>query len=212
MTTATSGAKSQEFVDKHTYDVTGADDGNVTATTLNSAMQQACGANKKAFSMAFMHSAVATNLENLNLIKHLTYTDKDGMTRDLDLYTWNGRLVVVDDALPAVDGDAGTTYTTYVLGVGAISFEDIGAKVPYEMSRDPKTNGGEDTLYSRQRKVFAPKGISYEKKVQASLSPTDAELKNGVNWTLVHSGEAEEGNRSYINHKAIPIARIISKG
>lgn len=212
MTTATSGAKSQEFVDKHTYDVTGADEGNVTATTLNSAMQQACGANKKAFSMAFMHSAVATNLENLNLIKHLTYTDKDGMTRDLDLYTWNGRLVVVDDALPAVDGDDGTTYTTYVLGAGAISFEDIGAKVPYEMSRDPKTNGGEDTLYSRQRKVFAPKGISYEKKAQASLSPTDAELKNGANWTLVHSGEAEEGNRSYINHKAIPIARIISKG
>lgn len=212
MTTATSGAKSQEFVDKHTYDVTGADEGNVTATTLNSAMQQACGANKKAFSMAFMHSAVATNLENLNLIKHLTYTDKDGMTRDLDLYTWNGRLVVVDDALPAVDGDGDTTYTTYVLGAGAISFEDIGAKVPYEMSRDPKTNGGEDTLYSRQRKVFAPKGISYEKKAQASLSPTDAELKNGANWTLVHSGEAEEGNRSYINHKAIPIARIISKG
>lgn len=212
MTTATSGAKSQEFVDKHTYDVTGADTGTVTATTLNSAMQQACGANKKAFSMAFMHSAVATNLENLNLIKHLTYTDKDGMTRDLDLYTWNGRLVVVDDALPAVDGDGGTTYTTYVLGAGAISFEDIGAKVPYEMYRDPKTNGGEDTLYSRQRKVFAPKGISYEKKAQASLSPTDAELKNGANWTLVHSGEAEEGNRSYINHKAIPIARIISKG
>lgn len=212
MTTATSGAKSQEFVDKHTYDVTRADTGVVTATTLNSAMQQACGANKKAFSMAFMHSAVATNLENLNLIKHLTYTDKDGMTRDLDLYTWNGRLVVVDDALPAVDGDGSTTYTTYVLGAGAISFEDIGAKVPYEMSRDPKTNGGEDTLYSRQRKVFAPKGISYEKKVQASLSPTDAELKNGANWTLVHSGEAEEGNRSYINHKAIPIARIISKG
>lgn len=213
MTSATSGAKSQEFVDAHTYNITGADDGVMTPTTLNSAMQQACGANKKAFSMTFMHSAVATNLENLNLIKHLTYTDKDGMTRDLDMYTWNGRLVVVDDALPAVVGEDGaTTYTTYVLGDGAISFEDIGAKVPYEMSRDPKTNGGEDTLYSRQRKVFAPKGISYEKADQASLSPTDAELKNGANWALVHSGEAEEANRSYINHKAIPIARIISKG
>lgn len=212
MTTATSGEKSQEFVDKHTYDITGADEGLMTATTLNSAMQQACGANKKAFSMAFMHSAVSTNLENLNLLKHLTYTDKDGMTRDLDLYTWNGRLVVVDDALPAVTSEDGTTYTTYILGNGAISFEDIGAKVPYEMARDAKTNGGEDTLYSRQRKVFAPKGISYEKKAQASASPTDAELKNGANWTLVHSGEAETGARSYINHKAIPIARIISKG
>ncbi len=213
MTTDTSGAKSQEFVDQHTYDITAADDGIMTSTTLNSAMQQACGANKKAFSMAFMHSTVSTNLENLNLIKHLTYTDKDGMTRDLELYTWNGRLVVVDDALPAVAGEDGSyTYTTYVLGNGAISFEDIGVKVPYEMDRDPKLNGGEDTLYTRQRKVFAPKGLSYEKKVQASNSPTDAELKNGSNWVLVHSGETEEAQRSYINHKAIPIARIISKG
>lgn len=212
MTTATSGAKSQEFVDLHTYDVTEADDGVMTATTLNSAMQQACGANKKAFSMVFMHSAVATNLENLNLIKHLVYTDKDGLTRDLDMYTWNGRLVIVDDALPVVDNAGETNYTTYVLGDGAISFEDIGAKVPYEMARDPKTNGGEDTLYSRQRKVFAPKGISYEKKSQTSLSPTDTELKAGANWTLVHSGEATDSARSYINHKAIPIARIISKG
>ena len=80
---------------------------------------------------------------------------------------------------------------TYVLGEGAISYEDIGAKVPYEMSRDPKTDGGVDTLYTRQRKVFAPYGISYEKKSQTTLSPTKAELENGTNWVLVHSGEEE---------------------
>lgn len=213
MTTETSGEKSQEFVDKHTYDVTEADDGKITATTLNSAMQQACGDNKKAFSLVFMHSMVATNLENLNLIKHLTYTDKDGITREIDLYSWNGRLVAVDDALPVITTDGGEEiYTTYVLGNGAFDFEDIGVKVPYEMARDPKTNGGEDTLYIRQRKVMAPKGISYEKNVQATNSPTNAELKNGSNWCLVHSGEEDEGSRSYLNHKAIPIARILSKG
>ena len=80
------------------------------------------------------------------------------------------------------------------------------------MNRDPKTNGGEDTLYTRQRKVFAPYGISYEKASQTSLSPTDTELKNGANWALVHSGEATASQRSYINHKAIPIARIFSRG
>lgn len=206
-------AKGKEFVDNHTYDVTGADDGCVTVTTLNSAMQQACGANKKKFSLVFMHSTIATNLENLNLIKHLTYTDKDGVTRDIELYTWNGRLVVVDDDLPAATGEDGSTvYTTYVLGDGAISFEDIGVKMPYEMARDPKTNGGVDTLYTRQRKAIVPFGISYEKKSQATLSPTDAELKTGDNWALVNSGETTEAERSYINHKAIPIARILSKG
>ena len=208
----TGDEKSKEFVDAHTYDVTEADDGHVAASTLNSAMQAACGANKKKFTMVFMHSAVATNLENLNLVKRLQYTDKDGLTRDIELYTWNGRLVVVDDGLPVTGELEDTKYTTYVLGDGAIAFEDIGAKVPYEMARDPKTAGGEDTLYSRQRKVFAPFGISYEKASQVSASPTDEELKNGSNWVLVHSGESQPEDRSYINHKAIPIARIISKG
>ena len=82
----------------------------------------------------------------------------------------------------------------------------------YEMARDPKTDGGVDTLYTRQRKVFSPFGISYEKTSQTTLSPTDAELANGANWCLVHSGESDEGDRSYIAHKAIPIARILSRG
>ena len=105
-----------------------------------------------------------------------------------------------------------TVYTSYVLGEGTINYEDIGAKVPYEMARDPKTNGGQDTLYTRQRKVFAPFGLSYEKAKQASLSPTDDELADGTNWDLVHSGEATEAERSYVNDKVIAIARIKSKG
>ncbi len=233
---AMTGAKNQEFVEKHTYDVTAQGEGKITATTLNSAANQACGANKKKFSLVFMHSDVATNLENLNLVAHLKYTDSEGVQRDLELYTWNGKLVVIDDDMPVEEvaaepetpavgkeGEAGytpavpatpayTKYTTYIMGAGAFTFEDIGAKVPVEMDRDPAKNGGEDTLYVRQRKVFAPYGISYEKKSQASLSPTDAELKMGQNWALVHSGETQENKRTYINHKAIPLARIISRG
>lgn len=248
------GTKNAEFVEKHTYTVSG----NLEPSTLNTATAKACGDHKKKFSMIFLHSVPATNLENFNLLSALKYTDKDGITRDLSLYTWNGKLVIVDDGMPTEEGylDAvadtpgavkvvansatpaaneiklsaatpylgdktlaagdyvvqGTQYTSYVLGEGSINFEDLGAKVPYEMSRDPKTNGGQDTLYTRQRKVIAPKGISYEKTDQVSLSPTDAELSNGANWALVHSGEASEGSRSYINHKVIPIARIKSRG
>lgn len=251
---AMTGAKNLEFVNNHTFTV----DGPMAAPTLNSATNKACGANKKKFTLVFLHSDVSTNLENLNLIERLKYTDKDGIQRDLELGTWNGKLVVVDDDMPTAEGYfpakstdegalkvvansatpgdgeikanavkpyfgtgtpatdsyvvAGTQYTTYVLGTGSISYEDIGAKVPYEMSRDPKTNGGEDTLYMRQRKIFSPYGISYEKVNQATLSPTEAELADGANWTLVHSGEGTEADRSYINHKAIPIARILSRG
>lgn len=136
-----------------------------------------------------------------------------------------GKQIKLEDVTPAASGytevkegdfvvfvDTFTEYTTYVLGNGSIAYEDLGVKVPYEMNRNPSKNGGQDTLYTRQRKVFSPFGISYEKKSQATLSPTDEELAKGENWTLVHSGEKTETNRSYINHKAIPIARIISRG
>lgn len=247
------GDKNLEFVNKHTTEVKG----NIQATTLNTATNKACGANKKKFALVFMHSDVATNIENLNLLEHLKYTDKDGITRELDLGTWNGKLVVIDDDMPIKDVEAtyaktadkaivvgktyytksGTKYTavsnpvegsigdyyevsdeahteyiTYILGIGAIDFEDVGVKVPYEMDRNASKNGGQDTLYIRQRKVFAPFGISYEKKSQVSLSPTDKELEDGSNWDLVNPGETSEKDRSYINHKAIPIARIISRG
>ena len=77
------------------------------------------------------------------------------------------------------------------------------------MSRDPKTNGGQDTLYNRQRKCFSPYGISFTKAHMSTLSPTDAELSDGANWELVNTGGA---NKKYINLKAIPIARILSLG
>ena len=86
------GTKNLEFVNNHTYDVTEKVDGKMSATTLNSATNKACGANKKKFSLVFMHSDVATNLENLNLVAHLKYTDPQGVQRELDLYTWNGKL------------------------------------------------------------------------------------------------------------------------
>lgn len=223
---AMTGTKNLEFVNKHTFDITEKDgndsQGNplnaVGPATLNTAMQQACGQNKGKFAIVIMHSVVATNLENLKLFKYMQYTDADGISRDLAIGTWNGRVVLIDDSMPVeevpADGDtpAYTKYTTYALGEGAFSFENIGAKVPYEMARDPKTNGGQDTLYSRQRKVFAPKFISYEKKSQTTLSPTNEELSNGVNWTLVHDGNDVGANRKYVDHKAIPIARIISRG
>ena len=44
-----------------------------------------------------------------------------------------------------------------------------------------------------------------------SLSPTNEELANGENWTLVNNGGTGAGLK-VIDHKAIPIARIISRG
>jgi hypothetical protein len=117
----------------------------------------------------------------------------------------SGKTAVATTTAPVVN----TTYTTFVLGDGSIEYTNCGAKVPAEMSRDPKTNGGQDTLYNRQRKCFSPYGISFTKANMATLSPTDAELSDGANWELVNTGGT---NKKYINLKAIPIARILSLG
>ena len=213
-----------EFVEKHTSDITAVQNsegvtGYMDATSLNSAMQKACGDHKQKFSLCIMHSAVATHLENLKVLVYMKYNDANGIERDLNIGTLNGRMVLVDDNMPVEEVKVGTTvtghkYTTYVFGQGSIEYTNGGAKVPYEMARDAKTNGGQDTLYSRQRKCFSPYGISFTKQSMSSLSPTNAELETGANWELVN-GMKPDGTSSskiYIAHKAIPIARVISLG
>ena len=240
------------FVAAHTTET----EENIGATTMNSALQKASGDKKKIYKIAFMHSLPATNLENLNLLDYIKYTDSQGIQKDLTIATYNGKLVVVDDEMPVLNGYdaaesttegallvvssgattgqinladvkkgdfypadvaaddyvvAGTKYTTYVLGDKFFDYDNVGVKVPNEMSRDPKTNGGIDTLYTRQRKLFVPKWISFTKNQMASNSPTRAELEDGRNWEVVNNGKAG-ANKAYVNHKMIPVARIISRG
>lgn len=220
------GAENLKFVNGHTYDISEDEEGTFNETTLNTAIQQALGDNKGKFSLAIMHSAVATNLENLKIVAYGKYTDADGIQRDVTLATINGRTLLIDDNMPVEnieateavgkEGEEGyvpaqaarNKYTTYVFGEGAIEYTDCGAKVPYEMDREAKTDGGQDVLYSRQRKIFAPVGISF--KNTGIISPTDAQLASGTNWEIANSNET--GTKKYYPHKAIPIARIITRG
>lgn len=200
-TVAANAAK--DFIENHVFDITDVGEGLVGAATLNSAMQKACGDNKATFKLAIMHSVVATNLENMKLLKYLTYTDADGITRDLALGSWNGRLVMIDDGMPVSEDGA---YTTYVLGEGAIVLDEIGDSVPYEMSRNPEKNGGQDTLYVRDRYICGADGISFEKPASITASASNADLENGANWNIINDGTKA------IPHKAIAIAKIVSKG
>lgn len=203
------GVTADGFNTKHTLDISAEKTNNkVGVTTLNTAIQKAAGANKNIFTMAIMHSAVATNLENLQLLEYLKYTDANGVQRDLALATWNGRTVLIDDEVPTEDNSGSTKYTTYILGQGAFDYCDCGAKVPNEIYRDPKTNGGEDMLITRQRKLFAPKGFSFVQPSPAIVSPTRAQLATATNWTIVKN----TAGSGYFDSKAIPFARIISLG
>jgi len=208
------GVSVDNFNTKHTLDITGESTATVGATTLNNAVQKAFGANKNIATMAIMHSQVATTLENLQVLEYRKATDAEGIQRTVALADWNGRTVMIDDDVPTEEVEATqseaayTKYTTYILGQGAFDYCDCGAKVPNETWRDPKTDGGEDWLITRQRHLYAPRGFSFVMPTTPIVSPTNAQLETAARWTVVKNSA---GN-GYFDTKAIPFARIISKG
>lgn len=208
------GVSTNSFNTDHTLDISAetGDAAYVGPITLNNALQKAVGANKNLFGLAIMHSQVATNLENLNLLEFVKQVDANGMERSTDMRTWNGRTVLIDDEGTVETTGSGesavTKYTTYLLGRGAIDYCDCGVKVPNEVDRDPATNGGMDTLYTRQRKLFAPVGFSFVQPITAIISPTNTQLETAARWTPVK----DTAGSGYYESKSIPIARIISLG
>ena len=252
------GVTTDSFSTSHTYDIS--DDATaanqfVGATTLNSAVQKAAGANKDLFKVVIMHSIVATALENQQLLQYWKYTDADGIEKPMNIGSWNGRTVLVDDDAPVLNGyDASTSgapgalqvvasspsdgqiklsdvkasdfypagvaasdyvvpgvkYVTYIMGEGAFDYCDCGAAVPSEVHRDPTTKGGENWLITRQRKVFAPHGFSFVQPSPAIVSPTNANLATADRWDVVK--DTNSVTRGYYPSKAIPFARIISRG
>lgn len=203
------GGVNGQFVDKHTYDITATANPNLGADALNRATQKALGDKKSKLDVIFMHSAVSTNLEGLNLIDFLKYTDESGIQRDLTIGTFNGRLVIVDDEMPVESDSLGEKYTSYVFQKGFFEFEDLGVEVPAETVRSAKLKGGKTELISRVREMVVPTYISY--KNTSKISPENSDFENGSNWELANNAETGN-NKVYIDDKLIPCARIISRG
>lgn len=199
------GVTDGNFSTDHTLDITGDANKFVGPATLNNAVQKAAGANKNIFTLAIMHSQVATNLENQQLLQYWKETDANGIQRPTNLASWNGRTVIVDDDVPVDTSGTDPVYTTYILGQNSIDFCDCGAKVPSETKRDALTDGGVDMLITRQRHLLAPVGFSYVDKTK--VSPMASDLATAANWALV-----TDTNSAYYPTKAIPIARIKSLG
>lgn len=114
------GVTTNSFSTKHTLDISGETLNTVDATTLNTAIQKAAGDNKNIFRAAIMHSAVSTNLENLQVLTYWKETDANGIQRDTALATWNGRTVLIDDSVPVtVTASAAGVYKVTVGGTVA---------------------------------------------------------------------------------------------
>ena len=178
----------------------------IGATDLNDLAVQALGDSANKFALAIMHSNVAKTLANLQLLEFRKYTDDNGITRQLNVADCNGYTVVVDDSVP-VEKNSTTNlneYTTYLLGAGSILRADgaleTGTKAS-EVHRDPKTNGGQDTLYTRIRQTIHPNGFSFIKPNSGYTgSPTLTQLGDKANWSLK------------FDQKVIPFAKMVTNG
>ena len=189
---------------KHTVNIAKASGAaaKIAETTLNDVMTDTLGDNKSLFSMAIMHSNVAKSLENIQALEYWKQTDANGIQRPMRLASANGLLVVIDDSVPVDTSVANLPkYTTYLLGKGVLRTAKGRVDVPVEKVREATKNGGQDTLITRLRETIHPNGFSF--KVPATgwtESPTDAQLFDKANW-----------ERKF-NHKAIPMARLITNG
>jgi hypothetical protein len=171
--------------------------------TVAEAAQKALGENAGEFSLAIMHSKVALNLATKDLLQYRKYTDPMGIERTLNIADINGFTVVIDDRVPA---SLNTTteameYTTFLLGTGCVRTADAPVDHPASVSRDEATDGGVETLWTRQRQTIHPNGFSFVKPSTGyTSSPTRVQLGATANWTLAR------------NPKEIAMAKIVSNG
>jgi hypothetical protein len=145
-----------------------------------------------------LHSAVYKRLVNLDDIDFV----KDS-TGTLDIPTYLGKRVVVDDSMPVIaGGTSGFKYTSILFGAGAFGYGEGSPAVPVEVDRDPAkgVGSGLETLWERKTWLIHPSGFNFTSASVASESATLAELRTASNWSRV------------FDRKSIPMAFLVTNG
>lgn len=130
-----------------------------------------------------MHSVLFTQLQNQQLITFIPNAQAQ-----INIPTYLGYTVIVDDGCPVTVVNGNPVYTSYLFGRGAVGYGEGAPKVPVETFRDPSAGNGEgqETLYMRKHFVMHPRGISWTQTTMAGASPTNAEAKLAANWARVY--------------------------
>lgn len=154
-----------------------ASDSAVGAELILDAIQKLGDSSEKLTAMA-MSSAMKTQLRKLDLIDFIP--DSQGT---VNIPTYQGKRVIVDDTLVATGSGDTTRYPIYLFGAGALGRGEGAAPVPVETDRD--SLAGEDILVTRRHFIMHPRGVKWV-GTPASTFPTNTELAVGTNWTRVY--------------------------
>ena len=154
-------------------------DTDVRISADNTILASQClGDAKSKLTGYLMHSAVEADLARQDLIDFT----KDS-TGSIEIPTYLGKRVIVDDGCPVANG----VYTTYIFGQGAIGYGEGAAPVPTETTRDALS--GDDILINRRHFILHPRGVRWLDQAVADRSPTNAELANPANWLRVYDAK-----------------------
>lgn len=146
--------------------------------------------------LALMHSIVYARAQKNNLIDFIP--DANGQ---VNIPTFLGRRVVVDDAMP----NAGGVFETWLLAPGAVRLGTGAPKVPTETERTPSSGngGGQETLYDRVEWLLHPAGYAYV-GTPPNGGPSNAATTNNL-------AAATSWKRVFTERKQIKIARLITR-
>lgn len=159
--------------------------------------------------MVMMHSIIYNRAQKNNLIDFIP--DARG---EVNIPTFLGRRVIVDDSLPNPAGNAGNgsqtaagIYHTWLFGPAAFRLGLGAAKVPVEVERKPAANqgGGEEHLHSRVVWCIHPAGYAYVGNLTGIPGgPSNAATANNL-------ADAGSWSRVFPERKQIKIARLITR-
>ena len=126
-----------------------------------------------------VHSVVFRRMQKNNLIDFIP--DSNGV---VNIPTFLGRRVIVDDGLPAIPNSPNVEYSSYLFGAGAVTSGVGSPLVPTETERSPSAGqgGGLEVLFNRVEWLYHPNGMAFLDAGIALSSPTDAEIAAAAQW------------------------------
>lgn len=118
-----------------------------------------------------MHSATMLALTKANLITFIPFSDQQ-----IQIPTFMGKRVIVDDGLPVSSGN----YTSYIFGESSVGFtaQPIGEA---DLETDRDILAGDTVMTMRMRFLMHPRGIRWT-GTAAGAYPTRTELATTTNW------------------------------
>lgn len=146
--------------------------------------------------MVMVHSIVYNRMQKNNLIDFIP--DARG---EVNIPTFLGRTVIVDDGVPATGG----VYNSWFFGPGAVRLGVGSPKVPTATDRkeDAGNGAGQEILYNRLEWCIHPNGHAY-RGTPGNGGPSNAattnNLANVASWI-----------RAFPERKQIKIARLITR-